>query len=392
MAHELAYALITPHIIRKSRTGAVLSRLLGRARSQLVATQMVALSRAMADEFAASIKPGPTPEDEQLRVLLREYIRERIGPGPDGSRHRALLLAFCGDDARRDIDDIAGHLSISDISGETIRDAFGDLIWDEDGSVRYFEPAVLISDPAHGIDDMRRWLEFLADEPPVLDNVCVYADESRVQQTLVLIKPDSWRQLSSRPGAIVDMFSRTGLRIISCKLVRMSVAQGLEFYSPVKGVLERKLAPRIGERAREVLEKEFDISLPEGIETDLADHVGIPFANDQFNRIVEFMSGRNPASCSPDEVDAGGTQRCLALVYEGEDAVAKIRDVLGPTDPTQAPDGTVRREFGSDVMVNTAHASDSPENAQREMGTLNLRESNFVPLVQQCLKECNPDV
>jgi nucleoside diphosphate kinase len=67
----------------------------------------------------------------------------------------------------------------------------------------------------------------------------------------------------------------------------------------------------------------------------------------------------------------------MVLVYEGEKAVDKIREVLGPTDPTKAPAGTVRREFGSNVMVNTAHASDSPENAKREMGIIKI-DSNGV--------------
>jgi len=47
---------------------------------------------------------------------------------------------------------------------------------------------------------------------------------------------------------------------------------------------------------------------------------------------------------------------------------AKIREVLGPTDPAKAPPGSIRREFGSTIMVNAAHASDSPDNARREMG------------------------
>jgi nucleoside diphosphate kinase len=388
MARELAYALITPHTIRKSRTGAVLSRLLGRAQCELVATQMVALTRDKADELAASIRPGASPENEMLRDLIRDYIRRHFGPTPDGRRQRSLLLAFCGENARQDIANITGPLGISDASGETIRDAFGDLIWDSDGSVRYFEPAVLISEPGQGEEDMRLWLSFLRDEPSLLENVCVYRQAERVQQTLVLIKPDSWRQRSSRPGAIVDMFSRTGLRIIGCKLVRMSVAQALEFYGPVRDVLGRKLSPAIGVRAREILEQELEFRLPDGIEAELAAKVGIPFAHDQFNAIVEFMTGRHPEHCPPEALDAPGTAGCLALVYEGEDAVQKIRDVLGPTDPTQAPDGTVRREFGSDVMVNTAHASDNPANAQREMGILRIRESNFVPLVRQALEAC----
>jgi len=114
----------------------------------------------------------------------------------------------------------------------------------------------------------------------------------------------------------------------------------------------------------------------------------VPYAEEQFGRIVEFMTGRRPDTCSPGEIEMPGTVRSLALVYEGENAVQKIRDVLGPTDPTKAPGGTVRGEFGSCVMVNTAHASDSTENADREMGILRMDEGNLIPLVENALHEC----
>jgi nucleoside diphosphate kinase len=57
--------------------------------------------------------------------------------------------------------------------------------------------------------------------------------------------------------------------------------------------------------------------------------------------------------------------------------VSKIRDVLGPTDPSKAPPGSIRREFGSTIMVNAAHASDSEENARREMGIVKVEENVF---------------
>ena len=60
------------------------------------------------------------------------------------------------------------------------------------------------------------------------------------------------------------------------------------------------------------------------------------------------------------------------LRYEGPDAVAKIRDILGATDPTKARPGSIRREFGTNIMVNAAHASDSVENARREMRILDV--------------------
>jgi len=385
---QLAYAVITPYTIMKSRTGAVLARLLGQASSELIAAQMFAPTCEFAEQVAEGIRPGSSAEDEKLREIIRRYIRDNLSPDHTGRPRRVLMLAFRGPDAVAEISRIVGHLRISDSSGETIRDAYGDLLWNPDGTVRYFEPAVLIADSAEGaLRDLAMWVRFARTQPALLEGVCVYEHPDKVQQTLVLIKPDSWQQKSARPGAIMDMFSRTGLRIIGCKLCRMSVRQALEFYGPVRSALHKKLAPRIARTAREILEREFGIPLGEEVEKALARDVGAPYAEDQFQRIIEFMSGRRPDQPPEDEWDQPGEARCLALVYEGEDAVAKIRNVLGPTDPSKAPEGTVRREFGHDVMVNTAHASDSPENAQREMRILGMREGNFAEIVENALKE-----
>lgn len=57
----------------------------------------------------------------------------------------------------------------------------------------------------------------------------------------------------------------------------------------------------------------------------------------------------------------------IALALEGENAVAKVRDLLGPTDSTKAAKGTIRGDMGVDVMVNVCHASDSPETAAAEV-------------------------
>jgi nucleoside diphosphate kinase len=66
--------------------------------------------------------------------------------------------------------------------------------------------------------------------------------------------------------------------------------------------------------------------------------------------------------------------KCLALLYEGSKAIEKIRSVLGSTDPTKAEPGTIRSDFGRDLMRNGAHASDSPESATRERGIVGLLE------------------
>ena len=77
----------------------------------------------------------------------------------------------------------------------------------------------------------------------------------------------------------------------------------------------------------------------------------------------------------------------MILVYEGENAIKKIREVLGPTDPLKAPEGTVRREFGSNVMVNTAHASDSKESYEREKDIVGLEDNPLVSIIDEYLSK-----
>ena len=61
-----------------------------------------------------------------------------------------------------------------------------------------------------------------------------------------------------------------------------------------------------------------------------------------------------------------GSRPVVVAVLKGEGIVAKVRDLLGPTDSTKAPAGTIRGDFGEDMMINVVHASDSDENAEIE--------------------------
>jgi len=90
------------------------------------------------------------------------------------------------------------------------------------------------------------------------------------------------------------------------------------------------------------------------------------------------MTGLWAPDVSQEELNAEGKVRCMTLVYAGENAVEKIRNILGPTDPSKAAPGSVRKEFGTDIMVNAAHASDSPENALREIGIVNVQEDTIT--------------
>lgn len=73
-----------------------------------------------------------------------------------------------------------------------------------------------------------------------------------------------------------------------------------------------------------------------------------------------------------------GSTPVIALVLEGENVVAKVRDMLGPTDSRKASPGTIRGDMGVDMMVNIAHASDSPEAAEAEVNRFFTEKELFV--------------
>jgi hypothetical protein len=162
----------------------------------------------------------------------------------------------------------------------------------------------------------------------------------------------------------------------------MTVAQAEEFYGPVREVLREKMADGIGERAKDLLTSALNIRLTPEVEKQLGTLLGPTAGEQQFNNIVKFMTGRSSLEVSGEARTEPGTEKCIVVIYEGIDAVRKIRETLGPTDPAKAPTGTIRREFGSTIMVNAAHASDSPDNARREMGIVQIRENNFKSLIQ----------
>jgi nucleoside diphosphate kinase len=230
---------------------------------------------------------------------------------------------------------------------------------------------------------LKLWAKHSATDGGYLDKVIAHDKPATIEETLVMLKPDNFRFPSARPGNIVDMLSRTGLYIVAIKVHHMSIGEALEFYGPVREVLQRNLRDVSGDRARIALEKEFGFGLTPEITAKLAEIMGDQLAKYQFNKLVEFMTGRDPARIQPGTESQPGADKILAVVYQGPDAVTKIRSVLGPTDPRKAPPGTVRRELGQDIMVNAAHASDSAANARREMGIINIVEDNLRPLVEE---------
>lgn len=136
-----------------------------------------------------------------------------------------------------------------------------------------------------------------------------------VEQTLVLIKPDGL--VKSLTGNILSRLSETKLIIIGSKVVRVSKELASEHYKHLK-------------------DKPF------------------------FGELVEYIMG-----------DVHHTHRVMALIYQGEDAIAKVREIVGDTNPEKANPVSIRGAYGrittSGVFENVVHASSSTEDAEHEI-------------------------
>jgi nucleoside diphosphate kinase len=384
VAQELAFVLINPYTIAKSRTGGVIARYMGRTDLDFVAARMFGPCRQLVDRYARSVRSAH-PADREMCDLIADYVLKSYAPDPvTGEPKRVLMLLFEGEDAVHKTWQVTGSATLPWGSGETIRDTYGDYITDDEGTVKYFEPAVLVApDKKRAASTLRLWNEYADSDGGVIDTSGDVQRGEGVERTLVLIKPDNFRFHSSRTGNIIDILSRSGLRIIGTKKFCMTVAQAERFYGPVRQSLEAKFATIGGKRATAALEKEFGLTIPPAALTAMYEELAPLFARAEFERIVEFMTGYRPSDCTPSEKLTLGREECLALVYQGKGAIGKLRSILGTTDPNKASEGSVRREYGSNVMVNAAHASDSPENAEREMEIVRIGENTVSTWVDR---------
>jgi len=127
-----------------------------------------------------------------------------------------------------------------------------------------------------------------------------------IEQTLSIIKPDATRR--NLTGAIVARFEEKGLRVVASKRVHLSRKQAEQFY---------------------------------------AVHAERSF----FGELVDYMI----------------SEPVVVQVLKGENAVLANREIMGATNPANADEGTIRKDFGVDVQENSVHGSDSPENAAIEI-------------------------
>ena len=127
-----------------------------------------------------------------------------------------------------------------------------------------------------------------------------------VERTLTIIKPDAVAKNVS--GQIIARFEQAGLKLLAAKLVHLTAAQVAGFY---------------------IVHKEQ------------------PF----YGSLCAFMT-QGP---------------CMPMVLEGDNAIARLRDLMGATDPAKAAPGTIRKDFASSIEANAVHGSDSPQSAAFEI-------------------------
>jgi len=127
-----------------------------------------------------------------------------------------------------------------------------------------------------------------------------------LQRTLTIIKPDAVQQRVA--GEVISYFEKAGFRIAAARLVHLTRAEAEGFY---------------------------------------AEHRSRPF----FESLTTFMS----------------SGPCMPMVLEAEDAIARLRKLMGATDPAKAEAGTIRKTLASSVEKNIVHGSDAPETAKMEI-------------------------
>ena len=392
MAVELAAVWVNPYTIEKSRTGGVIARLLSLCpgESELIAARMFAPGRELVEKYCRLISPKGAPESRKVRKHIQAYIREHwLAKDSLQDKPRVLALLFRGENAisvmRRQV---VGPIARDSISGETVRDTYGDYIEDSQGRIRYFEPAVfIIPERSEAEKTMKLWARYSDSDGGILEEACRFASESKPEKTLVLMKPENFKGPSSMAGNIIDIISRTGLRIIGAKIIHLSIRQAEEFYRPVGELLPERMKPRLIEQLKESLNELLDFDIPPSVIEELADRLKGLKAGDEFNKIIRSMAGVDPRTVtSARKREKPGPEKCLALIYQGPEAISKIRNVLGATDPTKAEWATIRRIYGHGIDTNVAHASDSKQSAAREMEIIRMNKNDFKNIIYDFYK------
>src|ERR1019366_4059522 len=184
MSQQLAYVIITPYSLHKSRTGGILTRLITRTGCELVAARMFAPSAELVKKYSEETISANAPQDRRIQELIYDYVLRNLSPDPKtGRRRRIMMLLFQGDEAVRKTRSVVGNVRRGRRGGETIRDTYGDLIIDEHDQLRYFEPAVLAAPtPEEAVSMLKLWAHYSESDGGVLQDVIAYLPGEKAQR------------------------------------------------------------------------------------------------------------------------------------------------------------------------------------------------------------------
>src|SRR6185312_9697263 len=173
MSQQIAYVIITPYTLHKSRTGGIISRLITRTGLELIGARMFAPSAELVAKYSEAIVSANDPQDRRIQELIYNYILQNLAPdAKTGRRRRVMMLLFRGEDAVRKTRSVIGNISADRRGGETIRDTYGDLIIDENDQVRYFEPAVLAAPTREEAESkLKLWAQYSESDGGIVENV-----------------------------------------------------------------------------------------------------------------------------------------------------------------------------------------------------------------------------
>ncbi len=371
MNTDLTFVAVTPYSLLKSRTGGIIGRILALGGDvRFVGARMYAPSDDMVDAWLKTLDAEDLPD--VMANALRGYVDENLRPdNPFGISNRMMMLLFEGSDPLRSLlEGVVGEMTF-DVRGNTIRGTYGDFVF-RDEELSFFEPSVLMpGTPAANVAQLEMLRDFAMKDGGILTDVVQYEDPSDVQTTLVIIKPDNFLRRSTRPGNIIDMFSREGLFIVGTRMLQLSQEDAEEFYGPLRKIFIEKLRGRVADRAAEGLSSVFEFAIADDMKEQVAEALKGANAEHEFRKITNYMTGQDEAGAQLPAEERG---KCLALLYQGPNAIERIRSRLGATNPQEAEAGTIRSIYGYDLMKNGAHASDSPESAERERKIVGLWE------------------
>ena len=123
MPQQLAYVIITPYSLHKSRTGGILTRLITRTGCELVAARMFGPSAELVKKYSEETISANDPQDRRIQEHIYDYILRNLSPDPKtGRRRRVMMLLFQGEDAVRKTRSVVGNIGPDRRSGESIRD------------------------------------------------------------------------------------------------------------------------------------------------------------------------------------------------------------------------------------------------------------------------------